>query len=724
MNGALLGLGVGLLLAEVGRLYEDDSRSKKSSESSTYHDEKVRHDVQEIKQSTKETSTTVKEIKKQINEDFVPTIRNIDKELDNMSGTLDIVARHTISLDLPNTLKRKNAVECLEAAVILGDADGELGKIILKDGNPFYCYQYLKRLSPENKNEFVEKVAKSNDANLCLMCAKDAKDIDRKPLIEVIAKSGNTDAIFDYLKEFPEDTLAVQDEVIDSKNVEAIKQLTLNFNAVDKDASFEAYKEITGDKSFSSSDEWYGYLYCENYKGGYYSIYGDVTSKATLEEITNNPDYMLGIVKYLVNNGKIYDRVSFSVIDVVKAFEKLEVPQKTKDTCAKMFQEAVNKIEFKYTAVYDALKECKWFDYKSYQDALLKDCKDPETILAFAQSFKDEKDININALADAIVKTAKADNMPTLIEFAKEFNDKIDIKPLQEAVIKVEDADGIYRFAQDIKGADIKSLQEALIKTKSLSYMYGFARDVKGADIKTLQDEILKSREDRYIISFAQDVKGADLKEIEDYYVARLLSDNPWVPIGGMWGFDLTDFAKLDGVNTARLANALAMSKDEDVDEKCYEFLKHLEKPDAETINALASRATSYIIDRVHGRHPYNYQEEYDYYHRNSDKDAYWKKDKKRRRELFLDEQKELYTAKRKDIEELLDKVTDISVKTEILDKLSTYMENIKRNVFSRAAVGIKKALYTTKKKLSGLLTRDKQSENETEQENKSSTLE
>ena len=184
MNGALLGLGVGLLLAEVGRLYEDDSRSKKSSKSSTYHDEEVRHDIQEVKQSSKETSATLKEIKKQINEDFVPTIRNIDKELDNMSGTLDIVARHTISLDLPNTLKRKNAVECLEAAVILGDADGELGKIILKDGNPFYCYQYLKRLSPENKNEFVEKVAKSDDANLCLMCAKDSENIDSYKILE------------------------------------------------------------------------------------------------------------------------------------------------------------------------------------------------------------------------------------------------------------------------------------------------------------------------------------------------------------------------------------------------------------------------------------------------------------------------------------------------------------------------------------------------------------
>ena len=70
------------------------------------------------------------------------------------------------------------------------------------------------------------------------------------------------------------------------------------------------------------------------------------------------------------------------------------------------------------------------------------------------------------------------------------------VQAIEQKIIETNNAEYIYHFAQDVKGADVRALQNAIIKTNSARYMYYFAQDVKGADIKALQEAKKKIDDD------------------------------------------------------------------------------------------------------------------------------------------------------------------------------------------------------------------------------------
>ncbi len=84
-------------------------------------------------------------------------------------------------------------------------------------------------------------------------------------------------------------------------------------------------------------------------------------------------------------------------------------------------------------------------------------------------------------------------------------------------VIAINNAQYIYCFAENIKGANIKKLEDAIIATNNAEYICYFAWGIKGANIAKLEDAIIKTEDYYYIYLFANNVKGANIDRL--YYV-------------------------------------------------------------------------------------------------------------------------------------------------------------------------------------------------------------
>jgi len=100
------------------------------------------------------------------------------------------------------------------------------------------------------------------------------------------------------------------------------------------------------------------------------------------------------------------------------------------------------------------------------------------------------------------------------------------------AIIRVNDALFIYRFAKDIKGANIEKLSKAIINTKVANKIYEFAYDVNNAPINDLANALIETGEINWINTFIFHVKNAPVetlvnKVIESkalYYIRELVS--------------------------------------------------------------------------------------------------------------------------------------------------------------------------------------------------------
>ena len=74
-------------------------------------------------------------------------------------------------------------------------------------------------------------------------------------------------------------------------------------------------------------------------------------------------------------------------------------------------------------------------------------------------------------------------------------------------IVEIKDAEYIYKFAQDIKGANISKLEDAMIETKNAEEIWRFAHFVKGANIDKLCSTLFELQEFDYILDVLLFVK-------------------------------------------------------------------------------------------------------------------------------------------------------------------------------------------------------------------------
>ena len=141
-------------------------------------------------------------------------------------------------------------------------------------------------------------------------------------------------------------------------------------------------------------------------------------------------------------------------------------------------------------------------------------------------------------------------NFISLIKDDQEFINYIGLENLENKVIKTENADCIYNFAKDIKGANIEKLENAIIATQNVGYIYDFARDVEGANIEKLENAIIETKDAEYIYNFAKNVKGANIEKLEN----AIIETNDAMYI--------YQFARdVKGANIEKLENAIIETK-------------------------------------------------------------------------------------------------------------------------------------------------------------------
>ena len=158
----------------------------------------------------------------------------------------------------------------------------------------------------------------------------------------------------------------------------------------------------------------------------------------------------------------------------------------------------------------------------TFEDAVLK-TGNAEDIYKFASNIKGA---NISELEDAIIKTGDAVEIYVFARNIKGAN----ISKLEDAIIKTENAGAIYDFACNIEGANISKLEDAIIKTGNARFIYRFANNIEGANISKLEDAIIKTGDAEFIYHFAKEIEGANISKIENYSIElavenRLIED-------------------------------------------------------------------------------------------------------------------------------------------------------------------------------------------------------
>jgi len=96
----------------------------------------------------------------------------------------------------------------------------------------------------------------------------------------------------------------------------------------------------------------------------------------------------------------------------------------------------------------------------------------------------------------------------------------------QNIISSSRDAEAIYEFASNVRGANVALLQEALLKTKSIDTVVEFARNVAGADVATLQEFIInEAKHPSDIFVFANNVKNVDVLRLQEALIASIVRD-------------------------------------------------------------------------------------------------------------------------------------------------------------------------------------------------------
>ena len=170
---------------------------------------------------------------------------------------------------------------------------------------------------------------------------------------------------------------------------------------------------------------------------------------------------------------------------------------------------------------------------------------DKDTIELILRLYEIEKEV---------IESGDIDSIIDLADFEGTLGYNVD--RLQTVIIDIakknDNADPLYRFAKDVKGANVTVLEDSLMDvcrwTKDYQKLYEFARDVKGANIEKLEDEFLgiccysilnpplkeivpKVRHTEkkqllcmdhivfyYFYKFARDVKGANIEKIKEKF--------------------------------------------------------------------------------------------------------------------------------------------------------------------------------------------------------------
>ncbi len=398
----------------------------------------------------------------------------LDKSLNHINKEIDEEFKQEVKANYKTVLKNKDPYECLKTALLIGDADGTLGKIILKDGNPLYCYEYLKIFKPQNSKDFEQKIAQSKYLDFCLYCFENIQGMDKNILKDVAIEyiiARDPDEPRKYLQKFPEDSNLFKNikEIVDEKREkEALKEIVLKFNnEVNTNSLLNIYEKKTGDHAFPSGDAWYAYLKCEQIvnqrKDSFFSdsfeyLLDNFSDTDLYKQIEKHPDYMVGSMLYVTSHfKKALDQVYSKNINYLSAIStqeqrKMYDPKGLDRYTAKKFFLFISNLK-KGKASLKTKKECA----KLYQDWVKNNIEtltnidlESENKQWYKDSWLDYKQLVANILqklpTDGIIKTVKnmynEDFKNQLIELLNKEGDKIIVQnSLLNEIVKLSNND-------------------------------------------------------------------------------------------------------------------------------------------------------------------------------------------------------------------------------------------------------------------------------------------
>lgn len=398
----------------------------------------------------------------------------LDKSLNHINKEIDEEFKQEVKANYKTVLKNKDPYECLKTALLIGDADGTLGKIILKDGNPLYCYEYLKIFKPQNSKDFEQKIAQSKYLDFCLYCFENIQGMDKNILKDVAIEyiiARDPDEPRKYLQKFPEDSNLFKNikEIVDEKREkEALKEIVLKFNnEVNMNSLLNIYEKKTGDHAFPSGDAWYAYLKCEQIvnqrKDAFFSdsfeyLLDNFSDTDLYKQIEKHPDYMVGSMLYVTSHfKKALDQAYSKNINYLSAIStqeqrKMYDPKGLDRYTAKKFFLFISNLK-KGKASLKIKKECA----KLYQDWVKNNIEtltnidlESENKQWYKDSWLDYKQLVANILqklpTDGIIKTVKnmynEDFKNQLIELLNKEGDKIIVQnSLLNEIVKLSNND-------------------------------------------------------------------------------------------------------------------------------------------------------------------------------------------------------------------------------------------------------------------------------------------
>ena len=450
----------------------------------------------------------------------------LDKSLNHIEEERDEEFKKEAKANYKTVLRNKDPYECLKTALLIGDADGALGKIILKDGNPLYCYEYLKIFKPQNSKDFEQKIAQSKYLDFCLYCFENIQGMDKNILKDVAIEyiiARDPDEPRKYLQKFPEDSNLFKNikEIVDEKTEkEALKEIVLKFNnEVNTNSLLNIYERKTGNYNFSSGDAWYAYLKCEQivsqrndifFSDSFENLLDNFADTDLYKQIEKHPDYMVGSMLYVTSHfkkaldqayskninylsaistqeqRKMYDPKGLDRYTAKKFFlfisnlKKVKTSQNIKKECAQIYQDWVeNNIEtIKSIELESENKQWEkdsWLDYKGLVSAVLQ--KLP---------------------TDGIVKTVKnmysEDFKNQLIELLNKEGDKIIIQnSLLNEIVKLSNNDeDIIKNVNNYQSKIAKNL-ESMMNAKKYDFdkFFEFLKTLKKDDAKKIVNMFL-----------------------------------------------------------------------------------------------------------------------------------------------------------------------------------------------------------------------------------------
>jgi len=102
----------------------------------------------------------------------------------------------------------------------------------------------------------------------------------------------------------------------------------------------------------------------------------------------------------------------------------------------------------------------------------------------------------------------------------------VDIKEVEDVVIKSKNAMFNYMFATDIKDANIDEHARVIIESGDPEYNYMFALYVKGANVREHGNVVINSGDVYYNYRFGTDIDGSDIEKHYDVVVSDNSCDN------------------------------------------------------------------------------------------------------------------------------------------------------------------------------------------------------